>query len=333
MITLRSNKIIQRYIMKNLTPLFKISLLLLLLLSAAITVYITQTLSQVEGKTYSKLSQQLIQDLKSEEELSENIGITNALLIADNNRIRQALVENRRDIAIDELKTTAEKFKKSTKIKNLKIHIHTADVRSFVRNWKLDKFGDPLSGFRKTIVNVKETLKPVFSFEVGRIGLTLRSIVPILQGEKYLGSLEFIQNFDSVAKKFAKKRHHHLLLMNDSLLYIATDLKDAPAVDHYKLCTHSGDDDFLKAAQGLDIDKLAEEKVVVTDQYLFTYKYIKDMRNNNVGMHLMGMSTLDAKLAVQETKQSTYILIGISLFLIALVFFILLITQKQKSRF
>lgn len=318
--------------MKNLSTAFKTSLVLLSLSAVAMGFYITTMLSQAEEKTYTKLAEKLISDLKSEEVLIENIGVTNALLIADNNRIRQALAENNRDIAINELKVTSTKFNKSTKIKDLKIHIHTSDVRSFVRNWKLDKFGDDLSGFRKTIVNVKETLQPVFSFEVGRIGLTLRSIVPILQGDEYLGSLEFIQSFDNVPKKFAKKGKDHLLLMNDSLVYIATDLKDAPSVDHYKLGSKFSNPAFLKAAQALDIDKLVEEGLLVTDEYLFTYKPIKDMSNNSVGLHLLGMSTQEVRTAVEKSKSSTLVMTGISVFIFLFVLFILIIVQKQKIR-
>ena len=318
--------------MNNLSVLSKVSLVLLLVSAVAIGFYITTTLSQAEEKTYTKLAEKLISDLKSEEELIENIGVTNALLIADNNRIRQALDENNRDIAIDELKVISASYKKSTKIKDLKIHIHTSDVRSFVRNWKLNKFGDDLSGFRKTIVNVKEMQQPVFSFEVGRIGLTLRSIVPILQGHKYLGSLEFIQSFDNVPKKFAKKGNDHLLLMNDSLVYIATDLKDAPTVDHYKVCSKFSNPDFLKAAQRLDIDTLVQEGVLVTDQYLFTYKAVKDMSNNNVGIHLLGMSSQEVRSAVEKTKSSTLILVGISAFLFIFILFMLIVLGKQKVK-
>jgi len=44
-------------------------------------------------------------------------------------------------------------------------------------------------------VNIKKALltkKQFFGFEVGRMGLTLCSIVPVLNDNKFIGSLEFI---------------------------------------------------------------------------------------------------------------------------------------------
>ncbi|WP_345977721.1 cache domain-containing protein [Sulfurimonas sp. HSL3-7] len=311
--------------MKKTSILFTVSLSLLLIFAVSMGFYLSNALTHAEEKTYGELAEKLIQDLNSEEHLIENIGITNAIYIADNARIAKALIENNRAIAIKELQVIFNNFKKSTKIKNLKVHIHTADLKSFVRSWKLDKFGDDLSGFRKTIVKVKETRQPVFDFEVGRMGLTLRSIVPVIQGDDYLGSLEFIQNFDNVAKQFAKKSNDHLLLMNDSLIFIATDLKDAPSVDHYKLGSKQYDDDFLKAAQSLDLDKLQQKRFIFTDQYLYTYKTIKDVNDNNVGMHLMGMSGQQVQAAVDEAKSSTLTMIIVTvsslLLLLLLMFF------------
>jgi methyl-accepting chemotaxis protein len=304
--------------------LLKISIALLLVFAVATGFYLTNALANAEEKTYSDLAEKLTVDLNSEERLIENIGVTNAIYIADNSQIKEALKRNDREAAIKELGVIFDNFTKSTKIKDLKVHIHTADIKSFVRSWKLDKFGDDLSGFRKTIVKVKETHEPVFDFEVGRMGLTLRSIVPVMQGEEYLGSLEFIQSFDNAEKHFEKKGNSHLLLMNDSLIFIATDLKNAPSVDHYKLGSKKFDDDFLKAAQALDLDKLQEQGRLFNGQYLYTYKTIKDMNNNSVGMHLMGMSAQQVHAAVEKAKRSTLtmIVISISSFILILLFLI-----------
>jgi methyl-accepting chemotaxis protein len=317
--------------MKALSSPFKVSLALLLLLGLAMGFYLPEAFSHVEEETYAKLANSLKHDLGNEERLIENIGVTNAIFIAENKRIHESLDNNDRDAAIEELETIFEKFRKSTHIKELKVHIHTADLKSFIRSWKLDKFGDDLSGFRKTILKVKQTLQPVFNFEVGRIGLTLRSIVPILEGERYLGSLEFMQSFDNVPKNFEKRGNHHLLLMNDSLIYIATDLKDAPNVDHYKLCSKHFNPAFLKAAQAIDLDRLQETDYLHTEHYLFTYKLIKDMRNNTVGMHLLGMSSQQVKRTMEDAKSSIMTLMVITFFSFVLVMFFVIVLKTTWS--
>ena len=317
--------------MKKTSIVFTVSLSLLLIFAVSVGFYLTNALSHAEEKTYSALAEKLILDLNNEEHLVENISITNAIYIADNARIKKALIDKNRDLAIKELEVIFNNFRESTKIKDLKVHIHTADLKSFVRSWKLDKFGDDLSGFRKTIVKVKESRQPVFDFEVGRMGLTLRSIVPVMEGDDYLGSLEFIQSFDNVAKHFAKKNNDHLLLMNDSLIFIATDLQHAPSVDHYKLGSKKYDEHFLKAAQALDLDRLQEKGFIVTDQYLYTFKAIKDVSDNSVGMHLMGMSGQQVHAAVEEAKSSTMTMIVIAVSSFILILLILIFSLRNRG--
>jgi methyl-accepting chemotaxis protein len=316
--------------MKNTSLLLKISIPLLLLFAVTMGFYLTDALTQTEETTYSQLAEKLIEDLNNEEHLIESIGVSNAIFIADNNQIKAALHQNDRNAAILELDSIFEKFKKSTKIQDLKVHIHTADLLSFVRSWKPNKYGDDLSGFRKTVVKVKETRQPVFDFEVGRMGLTLRSIVPVIQGAEYLGSLEFIQSFDDVAKHFEKKEKHHLLLMNSSLIYIATDLKHAPDVDHYKLCSKRYSDDFLKSAQELNLDTLQQKGYLFTGKYLYAYKAIKDMSNNSVGIHLLGMSGQEVESAVEEAKSTTLtmLVIAAASLVIILLFLILFLRGR-----
>jgi len=306
-----------------------IAFAILLVFAVSMSVYLFSALSHAEEEVYANYSKKINNDLSHEESLLENIGIVNAIFLADRPAIKDALINNDREAAITELKKVVKLFKKSTKIKNMKIHIHTADVKAFVRNWKPGKFGDDLSGFRKTIMKVKKTHKPVFDFEVGRIGLTLRSIVPIMKDDKYLGSVEFIQDFTNVPKNFERKGNNHLLLMNASLLNIATYLKDAPVVGDYKLSTNAFNKEFLAAAQALDINRLKKEGFILTDTYFFTYKIIKDVEENDVGMHLLGMPAQEVLTAIDDAKTSV-LTIALIAFISVMLLMVYLIVLKKK---
>jgi methyl-accepting chemotaxis protein len=122
----------------------------------------------------------------------ESIGLTNAINIAKNYDVIRALKENNRKIAIDGLGTISKEFKEFTDYKNIKIHIHDANVHSFLRAWKPKKFGDDLKSFRKTIVSVKKNQKPIVAIELGRAGLVLRGLAPIFDEGNYIGSVEFM---------------------------------------------------------------------------------------------------------------------------------------------
>lgn len=264
------------------------------------TFYAKHAMNEEKQKLYIKLSHQLKNELNNEKRFSKDTGIINAISIAENKDIKKALLHNNRKLAIQTLQKMEKDFADKTSIKHLKVHIHTKDTRAFVRSWKLNKFGDDLSGFRKAIVRVKITHEPFFGFEVGRMGLTLRSIVPILDKNKFIGSLEFIQNFDNIVKTFKRKNYSYLLLINKSLLNIAKYLKDAPKVGPYVLSSRDYDKLFLKESQKIDFDALKKDGYFISDKYFYTFEDIKDTENVIAGIHLLAMPVENL---TQETEQ------------------------------
>lgn len=68
---------------------------------------------------------------------------------------------------------------------------HTPPAMSFLRVHQPAKFGDDLSGFRKTVVAANAERKPIVGLEGGVAGLGIRGVVPIASAGKHLGSVEF----------------------------------------------------------------------------------------------------------------------------------------------
>ncbi|MGQ9812710.1 MAG: cache domain-containing protein, partial [Dissulfurimicrobium sp.] len=97
--------------------------------------------------------------------------------VAENGTISRALKENDRDLAIARINSMIETYRQNDK--DIKIHIHTADLKSFVRSWAQDRFGDDIS-FRGSLKKIKEGKKAMSFIEVGRDGLAIRAISPII---------------------------------------------------------------------------------------------------------------------------------------------------------
>jgi diguanylate cyclase (GGDEF)-like protein/PAS domain S-box-containing protein len=71
------------------------------------------------------------------------------------------------------------------------LHFHTKDNHSFLRmNWP-DKYGDSLGAFRKIIVDVNSSLRPISGFELGKSGLFFRTVKPVIDSKgRHYGSIE-----------------------------------------------------------------------------------------------------------------------------------------------
>ena len=152
-----------------------------------------------------------------QESLAEkySVGITNAIMLSQNTVLIDALVEDDKVMAYKEASKYMKSFKEGTKFKNIKIHIHDANVHSFLRAWNPKKNGDDLSGFRATIVEVKKTQKPLVAVEVGKAGPTVRGLAPMIKDGRYVGSIEFMQGFNSVVKHAKKAIDSSMLILLD----------------------------------------------------------------------------------------------------------------------
>ena len=187
------------------------------------------SLNKIENDVYTAKKTALDIYIDNQLRSKYNIGLTNAINISSNYYVISALENNDRALAEKGLNKLIKIYKENTPYKNIKVHIHTADVKSFLRQWKPNKHGDDLSSFRHTIVKVKKTKKPLAAIEVGRAGMVIRGISPIIKDGSYLGSVEFIQGFNSIIKAAKKDLDANVLvLMDQKFLHIGKSLKNAP---------------------------------------------------------------------------------------------------------
>ena len=263
------------------------------------------SISEMKDSVYKEQANSLRINYTQAIDSKENIGLTNAINLSKNYSIVSALKSKDRNIAIDGLKTIAKEFKDYTRYKNIKIHVHDAKAHSFLRAWKPSKYGDDLSGFRKTVVSVKENHKPLVAIELGRAGLVLRGLAPIIDNGEYLGSVEFMQGLNSIVKK-AKKIDNYdvVILMKNEYLSTATLMASAPKVGDFSLAVKEKviNKEFFNDLKNIDISNTKEYQV--TDKYFIVSEPIKDFSNNIVGYAVVGNDILRVQATISKSEDS-----------------------------
>ncbi len=195
-----------------------------------------RAIADIERHTYEQSAKELNSFFEDAFEAKNDVGLTNAIMIAQNFSVIEALKQNDRQMAIDGITRISDEFKRATKYQNVKIHLHDARVHSFLRAWSPNKFGDDLSGFRHSINELKRTKKPFVTTEVGVAGLVLRGLAPVMEGGQYLGSVEFIQGLNSIVSDAKAKRGFDMaVLLKKSESAEAKELASAPAYGDYLL--------------------------------------------------------------------------------------------------
>ncbi|MBU0720625.1 CZB domain-containing protein [bacterium] len=297
------------------------------------------SISQMKKDVYTTQSESIRMTYNELMKSKEDIGLTNAINISRNYNVIRSLMENDRDLAINGLSSISKEFKDNTKYNNIKIHVHDADTRSFLRNWKPEKYGDDLSSFRKTIVDVKVMKKPFVAIELGRAGLVLRGVSPIIEHENYFGSVEFMQGLNSIIKSAKKNNGYEMLIvMDNKYLSTATSLQDAPKIGKYTLAVKEEvvDKEFLKeireALGNGSIDIASSEDYQVTDQHFIVSEPILDYSNDVVGYAIIGNKISNVESMIDHSKssllQQMLIVFIIEMFIFV---FLMLIIKKAVS--
>ncbi|MEA3352903.1 MAG: methyl-accepting chemotaxis protein [Campylobacterota bacterium] len=300
-------------------PIIIISAVVLVTTYLVLNIYAKQTALEV----YEVTKSDLIDSAQNRLNAKKAIGITNAISIANDHRIVKSLQTNDRNLAILSLQDVSSKMKKNTKFKNIKVHLHTKENRSFVRNWKLDKFGDDLSGFRASVVHVNRTATPVTTFEAGNYGLNLRGISCVLDDKgRQLGSLEFMQGLNSVARAFDKSKSAFLLLMDEKLK--RKDVDSSLIFKNYIISQKFINNDFLKDANIIDMDKLFKKGYILSDNYFYTYIDIKDFQGKKLGIALLAKPLSIVNNSVDNATH----LINIALIIIVILVIFLVVTTN-----
>ncbi len=290
---------------------------------------------EIENDVYESTRIELINEANDKIESKMRVGITNAISIANDDRISTALKENAREGAIESLSDISSKMKKYTKFKNIKVHIHTKENKSFLRNWKLDKYGDDLSSFRASVVRVNDTSRPVITFEAGRAGLLLRAISPIVDKKgNHMGSLEFIQGINSVVKTLDKANQGFLLLMEQDLKdKIQTgknfSFNDDVIFQDYIISQKYINQDFLNDARSINMQELFENRYLLSSKYFYTYLKIEDFQNKNLGIVLLSKPLEKVNSAIDGAKILIYIALG-GMLTMAITISLVILTAVRK---
>lgn len=130
--------------------------------------------------------------------------------------IAEQLKTNQREKIYEILKPKFDILKEENPYLEI-MHIVDAGGKSFLRVHNKDEFGDYLGDFRPMIKSVITNKKLIFGYETGRHGTMYRVIMPIFDGDTFLGSIEVGVNPHYFIHKLNKT------LSDDGALFIHKD--------------------------------------------------------------------------------------------------------------
>jgi len=289
------------------------SIVLILVLGLILPLVLSKISEISEEAQYRQLTQMydsLQQTVTTESHMAEAL----AVQVSNLKGARSKFAARDRDGMLAAMLPAFKSLKERYGVKQFQFH--TPDGHSFLRLHKPGKFGDDLSGFRKTVVQANSTKKPVRGLEKGVAGVGIRGVVPVSHNGKHVGSVEFgLSLGDKFVQRFKKQYNA------DVVMYLKSG-------EGFKVAASTLDKDSI-SIDTTSLDKVINGKPTISEGYLkdipvATYsKALKDFSGNPIAVLELSMDRSSFVSAYNDARNITLLIgavaIGLGLFIATLI--------------
>lgn len=313
---------------------YKLHLPIVLVIILGLTIVTLNTIFSIQQITQQKHLQ--VQEtyqsyVKNALQTQEQIALTNVIAIANNSELQKALFEKERPAAQAILNKILDQYSAYTDFHNVKIQLHTADLHSFLRSWRPDQNGDDLS-FRHSLHQLWKTEEPFATFERGRAGILLRGLSPIEYRGEIIGSVEFIQSFDSIIDELKQEHQLNSLILSlhdKTLNYFNNPIMVGSqyVVANANQNTHQ---QLIQILTDGDFDLLGEKKHITKTGFYISSVPLVDFSNKRIGWFLVADSLAKVDTIIEHAQQALIYQLIIML-IVGLLVILLLVWILQKS--
>ena len=226
-------------------------------------------------KKFLDFQTQILNKNIEEEKLS---AMTVAALLAQNEHVKKCMSQNNRRMCLETLGEFTKTLNKVPIYENAKFHIHTPEMRSFARSW-IPLYNDDLTNFRHLLAEAKNGVAA--GIEVGRAGVFIRSVAPIFEDKKMLGSIEVLLDFKHLSDFFAQQGLGLFVLLDAGGDLPYQNSSDEGIIEGFHFVNKSYAN--LNVLPMLKDIKFKSGGFYQTDSHAFTIQPMNDAKGERVG--------------------------------------------------
>ncbi len=302
-------------------------LLILLLITVAIAYYSHTSYTNNVKNRYLSLATTLHSETKILIEQKQQSTLLVALSLARDSNVKSALLS--KDYSSLDLTNISNYYALFSNFKHIWVHLITSDGISLFKSWT-DRKGESILDIRK---DVKRFLKsPIVTsvISVGKYDMTIKSMVPIYDKNRFLGLFEVITKVNSIARNLSRQK--------DTLPIVLTDKKYKKQlmfpytntfIDDYYVANIDVNPEILSYLSSKDIESLvkSDKEYHLIDDYFLTIYHLKDVHNNEMGYFFI-FKDMD-KISLKDLKTEHYIFVLSWFLIIAIILMILFYTVSK----
>jgi len=222
------------------------------------------------------------------------------------------------------------------------IWFQVIDVKgmSLYRSWT-NKSGDSLLKARLDVVKMIQYPHVISSISTGKFDMTFKSMVPLFKDHEFIGIIEVIAKFNSIAKKMQEEACQTLILVDKKYKKQLTKVPKDRFLKEYYIVNINPNQDLLKRVSLASLEKLINIKTYEIDMKNNTlvslYKQ-PDIHGNDMGYFILSkkISMIDMSDVSRSKNKIIMALIVVFIFIVILVYYLYIVNYqtfiKQQNK-
>lgn len=254
-----------------------------------------------------------------------------SLTVSHDKEIIQSLIKN--DSTLMQLDSLSNTLKENSSLKNIWFQVIDKQGISLYRNWT-NKKGDNLLKARLDVVQMIKDPKVISSISTGKFDMTFKTMVPVYKDEKFIGIVETIARFNSIAVKMNELGNETLILVDKSYKKQLTKAFTNTFIGDYYVANVNADKNLLDIYKKDYNDTLLNLSSYLVDKnnsILFTTYHLLDLNKKKMGYFILAknLSDIDMQDIELSNKKIIYALIVLALIIIGFSYYIYAIKYQK----
>ena len=212
-----------------------------------------------------------------------------SILLAQNESVQMCLLGQNRDECVKNIENLTKTLGAASMYNNIKLHLYDKDLKSYVRSWDLNRYGDMIASGRFLVQESRRQNKPMVGIEAWYAGVHIRAVSNVMHEGKNIGSIEVLLNYDSLGN-FYKTQGIDLfvLLSKDKMPAHKSAPSDQILSDYYIENLSSANLNIVGILRDIDLKKY---EFYVYKTHYFCVVPLLDASNTQIGYYVLHVNT------------------------------------------
>ncbi|WP_457746237.1 putative bifunctional diguanylate cyclase/phosphodiesterase [Sulfurimonas sp.] len=296
--------------------IFYIGVILIAIYLSVTYIYTTQSVDSFTKQKYLDVSKDMKEELQTLiQEKSEATLLVTIGLAANNSMVSVFKSGNAHYLDLNDFALTLKRY---SSLENVWFQLIDKNGISIYRSWTQNK-GDNLASIRSDVASMITTPRVISSVSIGKYDLTFKTMVPVYDHiGRFLGMVETLAKFDSIASKMAMKDYQTLIVVDKRYKSQLSKAYTNTFINNYYVVNPLSGNKLLKALRNQDISNylhIDTYKIDRKNKLLVTTYILKDINGVEMSYFILAKDLQAINMQDIENMKDRILYIATFIFL------------------